>query len=88
MAMFIGGPLDGQLIEVDSTRKTVEVAIEHAIDNEDVTPNKLTDIFYYKQEIIECPTAQFPVYVPRSYSCTDTLSALIQGYHRNAQENK
>jgi hypothetical protein len=87
MAMFVGGPLDGKLIEVDAKRDSIEVAIEHPITETQKKPNKLTDIFFYKKEIIECPTAQFIVFVPRTYTCTDTLTALIQGYHRDATQN-
>jgi hypothetical protein len=86
MALFIGGPLDGKLIEVDPTRTRVEVAIEHPIEGSTQKPNKLTDIFYYKREILECATMQYAIYVPRSYSCEDALTELIRGYHQSATQ--
>lgn len=79
--LFIGGPLDGKFIEVDPTRKHVEVAIEHNITAKDYKGlDKVTDIFYYKRQTLECPTAQLSIFVPRSYSCADLLTSLIEGY--------
>lgn len=86
MPLFIGGPLDGRLVEVDPSRNFVEVAVNHEFvsDKPLEKPNKLTDIFYYKREVLDCPSYQVAVYVPRSYTCQDLLTSLIQGYHQNA----
>ena len=88
MALFIGGPLDGQMVQVEPTRTHVEVAIQHPLESLGITPepnkpSKLTDIFYYKREILNCPTTEFPIFVPRSYNCTDVMTALIEGYHKS-----
>jgi hypothetical protein len=83
--LFIGGPLDGQFIEVDPYRKHVEVAIDHNIVGTNYQgPEKVTDIFYYKRQTLDCPTVQWNVFVPRSYSCADLILALIQGYRPDA----
>lgn len=83
MPLFIGGPLDGRLIDVETAKDSIEVAIEHPIGM-GRRPQKITDIFYYKKETIECPTLSIEVFVPRNYNCSDTLAALVQGYHQNA----
>ena len=90
MALFIGGPLDGKLIEVDPSLEHVEVAITHETPTEGITlqPNKpskgsFTDVFFYRREMLSCPTDIFPVFVPRSYNCTDVMQALIQSYHQS-----
>lgn len=85
MALFIGGPLDGRLIEVEPTRTWVEVGVEKS---ETLKPDikSSTDIFYYKREILSCPTMQIPVFVPRSYKCEDVMNSLIRGYHQSVQQ--
>ncbi len=89
MALFIGGPLDGRLVDVDDSRTTVEVAIDHRLSNSVMRkPNKLTDIFFYKRETLDCPTANISVFVPRNYSCEDVILSLIEGYHQNAQHDE
>lgn len=89
MPLFIGGPLDGRLIEVDDARQFVEVATDHPIYDQPtvVKPNKFTDIFYYKRQTLDCPGVSMPVFVPRSYTCEDVISSLIQGYHQGAIQN-
>lgn len=89
MPLFIGGPLDGRLVEVDDARQYVEVATEHPISDVVILtkPNKLTDIFYYKREIINCPGIEIPVFVPRSYTCEHVINRLIEGYHQGAIQN-
>jgi len=80
MPLFIGGPLDGRVIDVEHTSKdSIEVAAEQAFGE-----NKIIGIFYYKKETLQCPTMDIPVFVPHSYNCSDTLAALIEGYHQNA----
>lgn len=81
VALFIGGPLDGKMIDVQPHRDSVEVAITHPLGK-----HKMTDIFYYKKEVIECPTIDIPVFVPRDYNCSDVMAALIESYHENASE--
>ncbi len=83
MALFIGGPLDGRLIEVEPARNRVEVAIEKPIEENGI--KSLTDIFYYKKEVLSCPTAEYPVFVPRAYTCEDVMESLIQGYHQSVK---
>ncbi len=83
MALFIGGPLDGQLVEVGIDRDHVEVAVNRKLNN-----SKLTDIFFYKKEVLECPTVDIPVFVPRNFSCSDVIAALIESYHQNAQREE
>jgi hypothetical protein len=83
MPLFIGGPLDGKLINVSDYEDTVQVAVEVPMGN-----TKVTDIFYYKRETLECPSTQIPVFVPRAYKCSDTILALINGYHQNALQNE
>lgn len=90
MPLFIGGPLDGRLIEIDPKLDHVEVAIEHpmAVVADPVKePSKLTDIFYYKKQILDCPSSKFPVFVPRSFTCEQVLYSLIDGYHQGAIQN-
>lgn len=87
MALFVGGPLDGKFIDVADNRDHIEVAIEHHISPKE-RMGKVTDIFYYKREIIECPAAEIPVFVPRSYTCEDVLQALVQGYHENIHDRE
>ena len=93
MALFIGGPLDGKLIEVDPSLNHMEVAIENtlnvpgvAINPQQKTAHSLTNVFYYKRETISCPTSFFSVFVPRSYTCSDVMSALIEGYHQSVTQ--
>lgn len=93
MALFIGGPLDGRIVEVDPNRNHVEVAIKKPLYNdtisfeeENVPKKSLTDIFYYKRELLNCPTNIFALFVPRSYTCEDVMEALIQGYHQSVHQ--
>ena len=89
MPLFIGGPLDGKLIEVDEALKIVQVATEHAISDKPMLskPNKLTNIFYYKKETLNCPGIEIPIFVPRSYTCENVIESLIEGYHQGAMQN-
>ena len=93
MALFIGGPLDGRLIEVDPSREHIEVAIENTLGADGISINpqqkaakSLTNVFYYKREILSCPTIVFAVFVPRSYTCNDVMTALIEGYHQSVTQ--
>ena len=94
MALFVGGPLDGKLIDIDPSRENVEVAIQKPLSLELIKINKenkptktLTDVFYYKREIVSCPSRVYVLFVPRSFSCEDVIDSLIEGYHQSAIQN-
>lgn len=87
--LFMGGPLDGQFIEVDPNRRQVEVAVSQPFqyDEHDDKPRTFTDIFYYRREKLACPSSEYDIFVPRSFTCENVIESLIQGYHQHASSN-
>lgn len=86
MALFIGGPMDGQHVEVESSRNYIQVAIEkplkikeeHTVERFSTTVER--DLFTYKAETLACPNKQYTVFIPDTYDCQDFIDHLIKGY--------
>lgn len=84
-ALFIGGPLDGQHCEIQPKQEQIQVMIQPEIEavgpqNDKINHPTPIDVFYYKRETLNCPSKIYTLYVPRTFSCEDTIDALLQGY--------
>ena len=85
MPLFIGGPMDGQHVNLQTRLHTVDVAIPQEFSFRQETNNEYKGIkkFTYKRETLACPGQDYDIYVPKNWDCDDLLTNLISGYRNN-----
>lgn len=92
MALFLGGPVDGWRIEVDTTLEHVVIPINPhpPAYTSDLTVFNATTApgISYKRETIECGAQDYYVYVPEKWNCNDIIDALILGYKTQKEQSR